>query len=50
MMQLEEFSISHLSLLSFSVWRDLLWRLPVADIMCLQLESTDFTAGMELES
>ena len=44
---LEEFPISHLSLLSLSMRRDLLWRLPIADV-CLRLENTDFVKGLDM--
>ena len=47
-MYLEEFPVSHLSLLPLSTRRDLLWRLPVADV-CLRLENTDFTTGLNME-
>ena len=48
-MHLEEFPVSHLSLLPLSMRRDLPWRLPVADT-CLRLENTEFTAGLSMES
>ena len=44
---LEEFPISHLSLLPLSIRRDLLWRLPIADV-CLRLEGTDFIKGLDM--
>ena len=44
---LEEFPISHLSLLPLSMRRDLLWRLPIADV-CLRLEGTDFIKGLDM--
>ena len=43
----EEFTVSHLSLLPLSKRRDLLWRLPTADV-CLRLENTDFVQGLDL--
>ncbi len=48
-MHLEEFPIDHLSLLPLSKRRDLLWRLPVADV-CLRLENTGFTEGVDMEA
>ena len=48
-MHLEEFPVSHLCLLPLSTRRNLLWRLPVADV-CLLLENTDFTTGLNMES
>lgn len=48
-MHLEEFPINHLSLLPLSKRRDLLWRLPVADV-CLRLENTAFTEGLDMEA
>jgi hypothetical protein len=44
---LEEFLVSHLSLLPLSKRRDLLWRLPIADV-CLRLENTDFVKGLDM--
>lgn len=38
-----------LSLLPLSTRRELLWKLPVADI-CLRLENTDFIAGLDMEA
>ena len=46
-MHLEEFSISHLSLLPLSTRKDLLYQLPIADI-CSRLENTDFTTGLDM--
>ena len=43
----EEFPVSHLSLLPLSRRRDLLWRLPIADV-CLRLENTDFVKGLDM--
>ena len=43
----EKFPISHLSLLPLSRRRDLLWRLPIADV-CLRLENTDFVKGLDM--
>ena len=45
---LEEFPISHLSLLPLSIRRDLLWRLPIADVCLRGLESTDFIKGLDM--
>ncbi len=47
MMHLEEFPVSHLSLLPLSTRKDLLYQLPIADI-CLRLENTDFTTGLDM--
>ena len=48
LMHLEEFPVNnYLSLLPLSTRRDLLWQLPVADI-CLRLEDTDFTVGIDM--
>ena len=48
LMHLEEFPVNnYLSLLPLSTRRDLLWQLPVADI-CLRLEDTDFTIGLDM--
>ena len=44
---LEEFPVSRLSLLPLSMRRDLLWRLPIADV-CLRLENTDFVKGLDM--
>jgi hypothetical protein len=44
---LEEFPVSHLFLLPLSKRRDLLWRLPIADV-CLRLENTDFVKGLDM--
>ena len=44
---LEEFPVSRLSLLPLSTRRDLLWRLPIADV-CLRLENTDFVKGLDM--
>ena len=43
----EEFPVSHLSLLPLSKRRDLLWRLPIADV-CLWLENTDFINDLDM--
>ena len=43
----EEFPVSHLSLLPPSRRKDLLWRLPTADV-CLRLENTDFVKGLDM--
>ena len=45
-MHSEEFPISHLSLLPVSTRRDILWRLPLADVC--QLEDTEFTQGLDM--
>ena len=47
MMHLEEFPVSHLSLLPLSTRKDLLYQLPIADI-CSRLENTEFTAGLDM--
>ena len=48
MMHLEEFPVrGHLSLLPLSTRRELLYHLPIADV-CLQLENTEFTAGIDM--
>ena len=47
LMHVEEFSVCHLSLLPLSMRKDLLYQLPVADI-CLRLENTDFTVGLDM--
>ena len=44
---IEEFPISHLSLLPLWMRRGLLWRLPIADV-CLRLEGTDFIKGLDM--
>ena len=44
---LEEFPISYLSLLPLSIRKDLLWRLPIADV-CLRLENSDFVKGLDM--
>ena len=44
---LEEFPVSHLSLLPLSRRRELLWRLPIADV-CLRLENTEFVEGLDM--
>ena len=44
-MNLDEFPVSHLSLLPLKTREDLLWRLPIADL-CL-LEDTDFIKGIQ---
>ena len=46
-MHLEEFPVNHLSLLPLSTRRELLYQLPIADI-CLRLENTEFTAGLDM--
>ena len=43
----EKFPVSHLSLLPLTIRRDLLWRLPIADV-CLRLENTDFVKGLDM--
>ena len=43
----EEFPVSSLSLLPLSRRKDLLWRLPIADV-CLRLENTDFVKGLDM--
>jgi hypothetical protein len=45
-MHLEEYPVSHLSLLPLSTRRDILWRLPLADVC--QLEDTGFTQGLDM--
>ena len=45
-MHLEVFPVSHLSLLPLSTRRDILWRLPLADVC--QLEDTNFTQGLDM--
>ena len=47
LMHLEEFPVSHLSLLPLSTRKTLLWQLPIADVC--QLQDTKFTKGMESE-
>ena len=47
LMHLDELPVSHLSLLPQSMRKDLLWQLPVIDI-CLRLENTDFTVGLDM--
>ena len=48
MMHLEEFPVrGHLSLLPLSTRKELLYHLPIADV-CLQLENTEFTAGIDM--
>ena len=47
-MHLEEFPVSHLSLLPLSTRRDLLWQLPLADVC--QLEDIKFTEGLDMAS
>ena len=46
-MHLDELPISHLSLLPLSTRRDILWRLPLADVC--QLEDTKFTQGLHVD-
>ena len=41
---MDEISVSHLSLLPLSTLRDILWRLPLTDVC--QLEDTDFAEGL----
>ena len=47
MEHLDEFPVSHLSLLPLLKRSDLLWRLPIADV-CLRLENTDFVKGLDM--
>ena len=48
MMHLEEFPVrDHLSLLPLSTRKELLYHLPIADV-CLRLENTAFTAGIDM--
>ena len=48
MMRLEEFPVrGHLSLLPLSTRKELLYHLPIADV-CLRLENTEFTAGIDM--
>ena len=44
-MYVDEIPVSHLSLLPLSARRDILWRLPLADVC--QLEDTDFAEGLD---
>ena len=46
-MYVDEIPVSHLSLLPLSTRRDILWRLPLADVC--QLEDTDFTEGLQVD-
>ena len=43
----EEFPVNYLSLLPLSRRRELLWRLPIADV-CLRLENTEFVEGLDM--
>ena len=45
-MYVDEIPVSHLSLLPLSARRDILWRLPLADVC--QLEDTDFAEGLDM--
>ena len=47
LMHLEEFPVSHLSLLPLSTRKALLWQLPLTDVF--QLQDTKFTEGLETE-
>ena len=46
LMHLDEFPVSHLSLLPLNARKELLWRLPLADVC--QLEGTAFTDGLDM--
>ena len=46
LMHLDEFPVSHLSLLPLNTRKELLWQLPLADVC--QLEGTSFTDGLDM--